>query len=50
MVWNIPIPGSRKSERLQENLKAAEIILSAEEINEIDEKLNQMQFLVFGGN
>jgi len=28
----------------------AEIILSAEKINEIDEKLNQMQFLVFGGN
>lgn len=48
--WIIPIPGSRKPERLQENLKAAEIILSAEEINEIDEKLNQMQFLVFGGN
>lgn len=48
--WIIPIPGSRKPEQLQENLKAAEIILSAEEINEIDEKLNQMQFLVFGGN
>ena len=48
--WIIPIPGSRKLERLQENLQAAEVILSDEEINEIDEKLNQMKFLVFGGN
>lgn len=47
--WIIPIPGSRKPERLRENLQAAEIVLSAEEIRAIDEKLDQMQFLVFGG-
>ena len=49
LAWE-PVPGSRKPERLQENLKVAEIILSAEEINEIDEKLNQMQILAFDGN
>ncbi|MDO5547196.1 MAG: aldo/keto reductase [Eubacteriales bacterium] len=48
--WIIPIPGSRKPKRLQENLQAAEVTLSSEEIHEIDKKLNQMQFLVFGGS
>lgn len=48
--WLIPIPGSRKLERLQENLGAAEVVLTSAEIKEIDEKLDKMQFLVFGGN
>ena len=46
----VPIPGSRKVTRLEENLCSSEIRLSAEEINKIDEKLDQMDFLVFGGN
>lgn len=46
----IPIPGSRKEERLKENIGAADIILTEQEIKTIDEKLNQMEFLVFGGH
>lgn len=46
----IPIPGSRKPERLKANLGAAEIVLGKEEIAEIDEKLNTMEFDVFGGH
>lgn len=46
----IPIPGSRKPERLKENLGAAEIVLGKEEIAEIDEKLNTTEFDVFGGH
>lgn len=48
--WIIPIPGSRRPERLQENLEAAQIELSEAEIAEIDMKLNQMDLLVFGGH
>lgn len=48
--WIIPIPGSRKPERLKENLGAADVNLSAEEIAGIDEKLNNMDFVVFGGH
>ncbi|MBR1777323.1 MAG: aldo/keto reductase [Alphaproteobacteria bacterium] len=46
----IPIPGSRKLDRLKENAKAAEFILTAAEIIEIDNRLNTMDFLVFGGS
>ena len=46
----IPIPGSRKPERIRENLEAGEITLTAEEIREIDEKLTTMRFEVFGGH
>ncbi len=45
----IPIPGSRKPERLKENFGAAEIILTAEEITAIDKKLDTMTIPVFGG-
>lgn len=48
--WIIPIPGSRKPERLKENLGAADVNLSAEEIAGIDEKLNHMDLVVFGGH
>lgn len=48
--WIIPIPGSRKIERLRENLNAIEINLSNSEITYIDGLLNQMDFLVFGGS
>ena len=46
----IPIPGSRKEERLRENFGAGDIVLSAEEIAAIDTKLDTMQFDVFGGH
>lgn len=46
----VPIPGSRKIERLQENAGAAEVILSKEEVTQIDEKLNHVKISgVFGG-
>ncbi|MEO4806013.1 aldo/keto reductase [Bacteroides thetaiotaomicron] len=46
----IPIPGSRKAERLQENLHASETVLSTEEISMIDSLLDKTDFLVFGGH
>ena len=46
----VPIPGSRKPERLKENLGAGEIFLTKEEVAEIDAKLNTMEFEVFGGH
>ena len=46
----IPIPGSRKISRLKENFDASEITLTAQEIADIDKKLNAMTFEVFGGH
>ena len=46
----VPIPGSRKLERLKENFGAGEIKLSAEEISKINSKLDTMTFEVFGGH
>lgn len=46
----IPIPGSRKPERLRENLGAANVILSGSEIAAIDAKLDTMDIPVFGGH
>ena len=46
----IPIPGSRKPERLRENLAAGEITLTAAEIADIDCRLGGMEFDVFGGH
>ena len=46
----VPIPGSRKPERLRENLGSADIILTQDEIKNIDAKLDGMDFLVFGGS
>ncbi len=40
--WIVPIPGTRSPERMRENLMAAEVVLSQEEIFEIDHALNQM--------
>jgi aryl-alcohol dehydrogenase-like predicted oxidoreductase len=44
----IPIPGSRKPERLRENFGAAHVQITAEEIAAIDAKLDTMEFDVFG--
>lgn len=46
----VPIPGSRKVERLKNNFEAGNVELSEEEIEVIDDKLNSMEFKVFGGH
>ncbi|MDO4179300.1 MAG: aldo/keto reductase [Phascolarctobacterium sp.] len=46
----IPIPGSRKIERLMENAGSASVLLTAEEIAELDDKLEKISMSdVFGG-
>lgn len=46
----VPIPGTRKSRRLKENMGAAEIILSDLEVERIDLALNEMPMSgVYGG-
>ena len=34
--WIVPIPGTRRLERVEENLGAANVVLSVDEVNEID--------------
>ena len=46
----IPIPGSRKLERLHENFGAASVALSAEEVSRVDELLDGLDLMVFGGH
>ena len=47
----VPIPGTRKVERMKENLLSAEVILSEKEVNEIDHALENMTMSeVFGGS
>jgi len=46
----VPIPGSRKAERLRENFEAGNILLTPDEIAQIDAKLDTMEFDVFGGH
>ena len=46
----IPIPGSRKLSRLEENFQAGNVTLTKEEIQSIDDKLETMEFDVFGGH
>lgn len=48
--WIIPIPGSRKPERLRENLEAAQVSLTAEEVARIDAALDGVDLAVFGGH
>ena len=40
----------RKMNRLQENFKAGDVVLTPEEVQKIDDKLSTMQFDVFGGH
>lgn len=48
--WIVPIPGSRKPERMRENAGAAEVRLSEEEVRALDRALDQMEMsAVFGG-
>lgn len=47
----VPIPGTRKLSRLQENFGAADITLTADEVAQIDRLLEQMPMSpVFGGH
>lgn len=47
----VPIPGTRKISRLEENMKAARIKLTPQEVKEIDEMLEKMPMSqVFGGS
>ncbi|MGM9642437.1 MAG: aldo/keto reductase [Eubacteriales bacterium] len=47
----VPIPGTTKTERMRENAKASEVLLSEKEIGEIDSALDTMQMSdVFGGH
>lgn len=49
--WIVPIPGTRKPDRLKENLGAASIDLSKDEVAAIDEALDSMEMSeVFGGS
>ena len=48
--WIVPIPGTRKRERLNENAGAAEVELSIEEVAKLDKALDEMEMSeVFGG-
>ena len=48
--WIVPIPGSRKVERMRENAGAAELILSPAEVTAIDKALDSIPMsAVFGG-
>ncbi|WP_367277811.1 aldo/keto reductase [Clostridium sp.] len=49
--WIVPIAGTRKIIRLKENASAAEIELTIEEVNKIDDFLNHMNISeIFGGS
>ena len=49
--WIVPIPGTRQQARMKENMGAADILLSAEEVSQIDEALDSMEMsAVFGGS
>jgi aryl-alcohol dehydrogenase-like predicted oxidoreductase len=41
--WIVPIPGTRKLHRLEENLGAADVELSPEELSELDEAASKIQ-------
>ena len=49
--WIVPIPGTRKKERMIENAGAAEIILTEKEVSDIDSLLGSIEMSeVFGGH
>jgi aryl-alcohol dehydrogenase-like predicted oxidoreductase len=41
--WIVPIPGTRKLERLAENLGAADVELTAEELRELNDELSKIE-------
>lgn len=47
----VPIPGTRKVERMEENAKAADVLLTKEQVNVLDQALDEMEMSeVFGGS
>lgn len=49
--WIVPIPGTRKVERMRENMGAADVKLSAEDVKVLDDALERMEMSqVFGGS
>lgn len=49
--WVVPIPGTRKLERLKENAGAADVKLTAQEVQALDQALDRMEMSdVFGGS
>ena len=47
----VPIPGTRKIERMEENAKAADILLTKEQVDALDQSLGEMDMSeVFGGS
>ena len=46
--WIVPIPGSRKEDRLQENFGAVDVLLTVEEISKIDSLLDGMDLPAYG--
>ncbi len=49
--WIVPIPGSRKLERMQENAESANIKLTKDEVAKLDTALDTMEMSeVFGGS
>lgn len=50
-MYIVPIPGTRKLERMAENASAADIILTSDEVAAIDDALDNMEISeVFGGS
>ena len=46
----VPVPGTRKPERITENLGAADVVLSAAEVAALDEALSRIPMSeVYGG-
>lgn len=48
--WIVPIPGSRRVERMRENAGAADVVLTEAEVKQIDDALDKMNLPVFGGH
>ncbi len=49
--WIVPIPGTRKKERMIENARSSEVILTEKEVSEIDSLLDSIGMSeVFGGH
>ena len=47
--WIVPIPGTRKLERLQENARSADVVLTEDEVKMLDEMLDTVPMSeVFG--
>ena len=49
-TYIVPIPGTRKISRMEENAKAASVFLTADQVNALDQALDTMEMSeVFGG-